>query len=601
MNQRLNEHQSMLQVFLSDKPELLHVSWDLIDFEEDDDIGFMHEELKLINGQVSVLNYYGKNVALRLADCVSNGGDILYSIPEGPVVSFHFGTVNDHYGKFEDGRDRSLWFEKRSRLFWQNREIVVYELSAGTSKYLDLFFRPDIFLEMADRYPVLRELAMEVKTTTSGSLDFFIGVEDRDINALVADIVNELDREGMDKERFQYASECLVLRCMGVVIPFQPRSESVLKDNLPGSEEKKNTSDSDDATYNLYTEEQQKFLYKLQNFDKTELKNMFYAKKLEYFDNKKSTQKYRVLMNKIKARYFEIMGDTVDILADAYFWMAECLDKYSENYPLNDEEIKIVGEAIVVVSDQSFELRTTPHPSHLALYSKWTKKPYFKDVGFDDFSRLINMFIPVIGIDMDSLNDSKESQAIFSEHLQDKFGFKPISHFTGEQEKDKPKEVVELYHMLMQNLSDEFTITEDGEIKKSDLIRILDFAYEMDDLVPMLLIEIEHFAKSKRYVNKQSFDKICLWLLAMTEGNKDLVTQDLLVTKEPLYRLMDLYEGSRQKMKAVEKHALKRKDIYEKLAPALLRVGITMEAKCHKDIFLMLAKSLIIAGENPYK
>lgn len=96
-------------------------------------------------------------------------------------------------------------------------------------------------------------------------------------------------------------------------------------------------------------------------------------------------------------------------------------------------------------------------------------------------------------------------------------------------------------------------------------------------------------------VNKQSFEKICLWLLAMNEGNKDLVKQDILVTKEPLFRLMDLHERSRQKMKAVEKHAFKSKDIYGKLAPALLQVGITMEAKPEKNIFLMLAKSLILA------
>lgn len=109
---------------------------------------------------------------------------------------------------------------------------------------------------------------------------------------------------------------------------------------------------------------------------------------------------------------------------------------------------------------------------------------------------------------LDELGQSRESGTILSQYLQHRLGVKPLSHFTEKGEEDKPPKVVELYHTLMQRMTDEFTITDTGDIKKSDLIRILDHACQQNDLIMLLLVEIEQLTGDEDYVKSQKFNKI---------------------------------------------------------------------------------------------
>ncbi len=149
--------------------------------------------------------------------------------------------------------------------------------------------------------------------------------------------------------------------------------------------------------------------------------------------------------------------------------------------------------------------------------------------------------------------------------------------------------------------ADEFEITPGGEIKKSDEIRILDHAYETNDLMQLLRMEIDCFREDESYIEKQNAHKIGYWILALQEANADLKKQFHNREKGPLSRLVEAYYCSTDKMEAVERKAQSLKVIYEKIVQDLLTIGQAMEGEVKKEIFLLLAESLIVASEYPFK
>lgn len=601
MTQRLNEQQSFLQVILSDQPEPPLI-WR--NFDEPIDPTFIFFELEhiiLTDGELSLFSFYGKDLFMRLATCASYRDQKLYSTPNEPVVTFHIQMVSDHYSRFSDDANPNLWIANQNRLFWQNKETVIYELPYGVCRHLDLFFRPDHFLEMANRYPVLREMAMEVKTSTSGSLDFFVALHDQDINVLVDQLFDELGKYMVSKERFQHLVECLLLRCMGVFVPVEP----VPDDAITGADyflkdEPTYASPSDDKPLYYHREELGKLVESTKSLTAVELINKFYEERNAYFERKKTVVAFNMLMEEIKGCYTRIMGDMIDLIADSYFAIATCLDRQSANYPLAEVDLEIVTEAIVFACNQSAELRVLP-PDGVDLHDKWSKKPFYQDMNLDELSVLVAQVVSEVDVNSPKLDGSKESTAIFAEYMKASFGLKHVSYFMDEQEKDRPQEVVELYQMLIQNLSDEFTITEDGEIRKSDLIRILDFAYEMNDMVPMLLIEIEYFSKDINYVEKQSSEKICWWLLAMQERNNDLHERDLMLRKDRLFGLVDVYESAGDGMHTVESYIRQSKAVFVDLLSKLIKLRFRIEEQTSRGTFMLCVKSFIRAGENTYK
>ncbi|NJI74073.1 hypothetical protein HCX49_12760 [Sphingobacterium kitahiroshimense] len=598
MNHRLNEQQSLLQVFVSDKPEPRPWLRNLNQSRDPALIFFELDNITLTDGGLSIFSFYGKDLSMRMTTCASESEKKLYSTPDEPVVTFHLQMMDDHFSRFSDDPNQSLWMADQTRLFWQNKETVIYELPDGICNHLDLFFRPDHFLEMADRYPILREMAMEVKTSPSGNLDFFVSQSNDDVDDLVDQLLDELQDYAVSTQRFQHLIECLLLRCMGVIVIVEPiPDDAISADDYYLLDESTHGSQSHPNPSYFYTEELQKLVDSLQMLTEVEVKNKFYEERLAYFDHKKNTAACQKLMDKIKSRYPLIMGDTIDIVADFYFAIAECLDKQYKKYPLDDQEMKIVTEAIAFVCDQSFQLRL-PSPVCLELYHKWTKKSYYQNMDLDKISALLAKVISENDLNVPKLDGSPESKAIFSEYMKEQFGLKPISNFMDEGEKDKPKEVTELYQTLIQNLPDEFTITDDGGIKKSDLIRILDFAYDLNDVIPMLLVEIEHFSKDVQYVDKQTFEKIYWWLLAMKERNSDLHEQDLMLRKDRLFGLVQVYESAIDGKHAVEWRISQSREVFVNLASKLIKVRLRMEEQMSRGTFMLCVKAFIRAGDT---
>ena len=106
----------------------------------------------------------------------------------------------------------------------------------------------------------------------------------------------------------------------------------------------------------------------------------------------------------------------------------------------------------------------------------------------------------------------------------------------------------------MRKFLDEISISDAGEITKSDVIRILDFSYDTNDPISMLMLEIKHFSDDKQYVFAQDSDLLSAWLLALATYDVELDEQLFLLEHDPRFELITVYNNSPKKMGAVEEH-----------------------------------------------
>lgn len=592
MNQQSADQHPILEVFLSDKPDAptsysnfsLKDQRPILDFQE------------YIFGDSTIKCHYlyGNNITACFFASFTEDEKKIYTIPAEPVVTFHIQLSEDCLLRFAQEQEQSRVTERQCRLFWQNDQIMAHQPAQSESDYLNLYIRPGHLLEMADRYPILSELAMDVATKAQGSLDFFLGKADQQLLDSIDDLLLEVRTYQVSDQRFTHLCECLLLRCLDIPVSVEP----------PPADAVKRTFDSAFAHLedNVFSEEQNSNLWSIARYyNRNQLIEKFYEFKEEYLRLKTDRNKSKALMQQVKACYHRVMGDSADVLADTYFWMATQLDEQKERFSLTEHEEQTVAEAIITLCDQSFEL-STPGPDQLEFYTRYIGQPYAGDLGLQEFGRILNMVVPNLDLPLDKLDESKESGAIMDQYLQDYLGFTPLSHFTEKGEMDKPRKVVELYHTLMQRMTDEFTITDTGDIKKSDLIRILDHAYQQNDVIMLLLFEIDHLTDQEDYVKSQKFNKISAWVMVLEEANENRYDQSYSSKQDELFGyLVHVYMRSGNDMEAVEQQVRQTKEIYDKMVPAFLDIGYAMESQTEKNMFMLLAESLIIAAQTPFE
>ncbi|RKO72580.1 hypothetical protein D7322_07240 [Sphingobacterium puteale] len=425
------------------------------------------------------------------------------------------------------------------------------------------------------------------------SLDFFVGNVDGQLLNSIDDLLFEVKNYQVSDQRFTHLCECLLLQCLDIPVSVQP----------PPADAIKRTFDSAFAHLedDVFSEEQKNCLRIIARcYNRNQLIENFYEAKREYLRLKQSRAKSKALEKEVRACYHRVMGESADRLAEAYFWMAEQLDEQMKRFSLAEGEKQTVAEAIITVCDQSFEL-CTPGAAQLEFYTSYTNQPYAGDLGLEEFGRILNMVVPNLDLPLDKLDESKEGGAIMDQYLQDHLGFTPLSHFTEKGERDKPPKVVELYHTLMQRMTDELTITDTGDIQKSDLIRILDHAYQQNDVNMLLMFEIDHLTDQEDYVKSQKFNKICVWLMMLDEANENWYDESYSGRQDELFGyLTHVYMRSGNNINAVEHKVRKTKDIYDRMVPALLEVGYAMESDS-KNMFMLLAESLIVAAQDPFE
>lgn len=593
MNHQPANEDPVLQVFFSDQLETPKIDATL---QLSDQRAFVNFQEYIFGHSIVKCHYlYGNNITARFSSCFIVRELPIYCISAQPVVTLHMQLSGDSLIRFADRQNQTLCKDGQCRLFWQNTKAQEYVLSGEECDHFTLFFRPNYFLHLADRYPVLKELANQVATSSEDGLDFFVGQFDKCQLNFIDDILREVKNYQVSNERFSHLCECILLQCMQIPVNVEP----------PPVGSVKRTFDSAfaDLSDDIFSEDQKLNLASIvRYYHRNQLIDTFYELKQEYLDAKSDRMRSRALEQEVSACYDQVMGASANLLAEAYFWMAQQLDEHKKRFQLSETEEQTLVQAIIKVCDQCFEL-CEPSGEQLEFYTSYTQQPYAGDLGMEEFCRLLNMFFPHMDLPVGKLDDSRESVAILHQYIKDRSGFTPSSHYIEKEDEGKSPKVVELYHTLMQRMTDELTITETGEIQKSDLIRILDHAYQQNDLIMLLMFEIEHLTDHENYVKSQKFNKISAWVMALEDAIESCFVHSYSRKQQKLFRhLMLIYMESGNDMKAVAQKVRKTKRIYDEMVPALFHVGSGMKSLTKKSMLMLVAESLITAAtQNPFE
>ncbi len=591
MNSESADQHPVIQVFLNDT---MDTPTQLSNFYLSDHEPIFHfQEHVFDNSIIKCHELYGRNITARFSNCLIEDEKKIYAIPAQPVVTFRIELSADCLTHLVKEQHQSRCDELQFQLFWQNEHALEYVLPPTEPDYLELYIRPSHFLNMADRHPIFRELAIEVATESQSSLDFFIGIVDQQVLNFIDTMFHEVTIYQVSDQRLTHLCECLMLQGMGISVDVEPLPKDAVK--RPYDSAFVNLEDD------VFSEEQNNSLKIISRcYSRNQLIDKFYEFKQEYLELEADRIRHRALEQAVQACYHKVMGDSANLLAEAYFWMAQQLDEHKKRFKLSENEEQTLAQAIITVCDQSFEL-CEPSGDQLEFYTRYTQQPYVGDLGMQEFGRILNMLVPDMDLPLEKLDESRESGAILGQYLHDRLGFTPLPHFTEKGEEDKPLKVVELYHTLVQRMTDELTITETGDIKKSDLIRILDHAYQQNDLNMLLMFEIEHLTGQEDYVKSQKFNKISAWVMTLEEATENWYSQSYSQSysskQQKIFdHLVNIYMQSGNDMKAVERKARKTKRIYDQMGPVLLHVGNDMVSLTKKNMFMLVAESLIIAA-----
>lgn len=568
---------SILKVFLNDKPEFPRSLKDIHSFSDSQDLIVDFDGIVLDDVEVDYCNFFGKDVSMRIFYCAGLKKLTCYSIPSEPVVTLHMQLLTSQYTQFLDGRDRSFWLDNQTRLCVQNDDIITFESEYGFFHHIDLFFRPSLIIAWADKHPVLRELAMEVATGQISNLDFLVGNLSSEVEEIKEMILEECDEGIVSNDRFLHLCECLLLGCMGVYIPIEPKpTERVIL------VDKESPVGLDMSINELFTEEELGCIAELKSFSEMDLITQYHEAEGEYFEKQVYGPKYYMDLSRMKALYFDIVGDVSDGLPDRILWMAKCFDILSSVFQLNEHEMKIVGKAICSFYHVSFQLGE-PNPCEEYLYNKWSKRAYTNEMEVDE-----EIDDPY---DLESFNAMQKNGRLGNEW----FSYIP------EPERNKPVEMVELYFRLKKHMTNSIMMKDQGTVAKSNLLFVLEDAYARNDFKLLLLLDILYSPADKWLIDRQSTEMICWWIVALKDGCKEIDKVNESIRKEePLHCLMEIYESSPDKEMDVGLYAIEKKQMYEDLMSLCVKIKPGLPMIKVKSDLLKIAESFneIIKNEK---
>lgn len=466
--------------------------------------------------------FYGTGRCIRYNHYNTNEPISFYSIPLEPVIALRIQVTNDSYTKYVGMPDsKGLWPEDQCRLFWQGEEVIKNHLLPGEHTHFDIFFRPSVIEELADQHPKIKELAQQIGSAKYGELDFYVHKASLEVENFVFDFSPELFTEHITVERLNYLCDCILLLSLGVELEVEPAPPAPPEEENEEVEKKKEI-----LLPKRYepSEEESAFLEDIDDLDQEQLLAEF---KSERSANETIEQYYsasKKLMKALRDRDNEKTELLNRILYSGYFTIARRLGELADTPNLGKKNLNKVKKAIIKACDNALESTNLPMPDDLEFYTSWTKQPYFsKGIPMDSggFGDILSMLMPEMKMDTSEMDPTHDVGALFMQRLQETFGFQPSSHFSGEKEIDKPIEVVELYNLLMDKLSDNLTISDDGDIQRNDIIRLLDHAYERNDYLALLNLEVKYLTADSDYLSAQSPDKLRWYLTAMHMANED--------------------------------------------------------------------------------
>lgn len=433
--------------------------------------------------------------------------------PSEPVICLrvHVGD-GASLGYGEAGENVPLDF-RDNRIFWQGGRSTEYRLMPGEHTLVELYVRPECLSNLV-HMPVVAEMIAVSRTESSGNMEQFIFSDSEALDAFLWAFLEELDTRTPTAERFHYLCECLVLMALGEAVDVLPPDDS-----FPETSTGENVHTSDPKSTKTYDfpPAQQEALQSLEGLDRKQLLRKFRslhkkAKKLESL--LKLDKELASAVDKVAGPIRQVHKER---LADAYMDTAKFLAVAHGKQDLTTNQLTLVKRAVIRSCKRAFENRM-PNLSEAQFYSEWSDRPYVSQpLGMDVFSDILSMLLPSGSPDFTGLDTDPKGRLLLDEKIREALGFGHMSDFTGETADDKPAEVVTLYKYLMERLSETLDFREDEGLERSDTVRMLDNAYEHNDLLGLIQVEVSQLADIPGYAEQQDDWKLRWFILALGE------------------------------------------------------------------------------------
>ncbi|QQT55889.1 hypothetical protein I6I98_11770 [Sphingobacterium multivorum] len=394
-------------------------------------------------------------------------------------------------------------------LFWQGNATVQEELISGEYAHLDIFFRPESLKYLA-HYPIINQLLEQTSSQTHGNIDQLKIAESEQLETIITNVLEEIDLNKITAGRFAYLCDCLLLLAIGENITITPPEvELRIANNL-----------SEEPIFYKPKPAEQKVLDELKNMERSTLLVIFHHL-FETVAEKQKLQEMEIQLHKtVKEHAAKIWGNEKEALMYLYLGVTGIFEDEYDSGALTDDEKTLLKKAIVKTLDLSFELKDATIQD-MEYYMKWSENtPKIKELDELQIKDFLNMLIPDNTIDFNT-DPSQRGNILLLEQIKDAFGIRPMSDIMGIEAKDKPKEIVELHKRLMDHCADTLELDSETGVKRSDIIREIDSAYEYDDFVRLLQIELEQLYDKLEYIEQQDDEKLKWLIVALKRANEE--------------------------------------------------------------------------------
>lgn len=484
--------------------------------------------------------FCGKDTYMRYVQYHVTSPTTFYSMPIEPVVTLHVQIHHEGYFAFTDGKEgQKLWPEDRCSVFWQGDQVLEHHLLPGKHTQLDLFFRPEAFKSKVNA-ETWQGLFHEMDSLPFGGLDGYPFTAGMPLEEFFFDLFEELmDKRGKPTvERFQYLMDCLLPLAMGEAVEVEPRP--------PVPPEAEGHPQLPVEKHHEPSEQEQEILSRIADLDRAALEWEFSGSKTELDRFTESAAREREEAETLRLRHAEAIARSVDDLADAFLDVARRFADHLEAQAWTEGQQARLKRAILTACDNAFDFRA-PAQAELDFYGKWGAGPRLlagpTSLGLKEFSQLLGGLQGVNQVDYTGVDDTPEGRALFEEKMREQFGFSHMSQFTGETEKDKPVEVVRLYHHLMTELADSMGLDDERGPSRSDAIRLLDHAYEYNDYLALLRLELKYLGNDPGYIARQDDGKLRWYIVAMQCAFVEAGMEQQRFRDTDYYYLLELYRG----------------------------------------------------------
>lgn len=398
------------------------------------------------------------------------------------------------------------------------------QLERGELACVDLFVRPENIGELS-HHPAIKNL---ISPLTFPDEHYQLPRTDIGVRltGLAESIFKEIRLNCPTAERFTHLCDTLLRLFLGEEVevePALPRDDSPLDQPLGEL-----TSYEPNAAERVMLET-------LEELDHT---NLLVKVKALYKENaaRSRLRKTEESRNNLAKEYAEIAWafsreNLAELYLSAAYYIAAEYEKVSSKY--KDK----CRKALLRACELSFEL-VPASPMLSAFYGRWCdRKIVTKVLSMGDISRLLSILLPAKKMNFTNDN-SRRGKRLFNEQVKEVFGFPPLSQVTGQNKKYATKEVFELYNYLMEYYVETIEIN-DNSIQRSNIIRELDAAYEENDFITLLQIEIDELGRID-YFNSMTLERLQWVMVALLCREQELTHFFISMETDPQYTALRL-------------------------------------------------------------